>query len=600
MNAVRAADLVQSFGVNTHLGYAGDTPYGNAQQVKSELSYLGISRVRDGIYGSYFLPSIDLLMTAGIKFDFYLGTSGSLSVSNQLKQIDLRASGVASIEGPNEVNFWPVKWAGKTGAAAAVALQKYIYTTVHTDPVLNGAGKTTPVYSFTLGSVGPAGYASYGNLSASADYSSAHVYFGHGKAPSDVLSSALSTASTDTPGLPSIITEAGYPTLLKDPSGQGVSTKVQASYTLDLLLDAYVSGVSQTFLYELIDEKADPSGTKSQRHYGLFNNDGTPKPVAAALHNMTTLLADTGGAATTFSAGSANPTVSGLPPSGHTMLLQKSDGTYILAVWAEPDIWSASKRSDISVAATPVTVEFGAAESSVTVYDPLSGLSPIQTLGTTSSVKVSVTDHPILIFFSDPPPPPVALTVGDKQCIQEGPGNYIATGPGNGATVTLGDGNQTVNIGGWANIITVGTGTSVIAAGSGYETVRAVGGNVTISAHGNGNLFDAGPGTNMLTFDTGSVHNTAVLNGASEGVTTIKGFNLKGYDKLDLTRTLAGTKVAADFSDVTKYISARTSGADTILYVGPTGGSGGAPTAFARLVDVTTSVPKLLSNHVLQ
>ena len=70
-------------------------------------------------------------------------------------------------------------------------------------------------------------------------------------------------------------------------------------------------------------------------------------------------------------------------------------------------------------------------------------------------------------------------------------------------------------------------------------------------------------------------------------------------DVLDLTRTLAGTAVAADLSNIGRFIQSTTSGGNTTLYVDPTG-NGGSPYAFATLQGVTTTIGTLLAQHDIQ
>ena len=102
------------------------------------------------------------------------------------------------------------------------------------------------------------------------------------------------------------------------------------------MLDAVAQGVPATYLYELLDEWPDPNNTDREQHFGLFNNDGTPKQAAAALHNLTTILADPGNRAATGS-GIAY-TMSNMPASGHTMQLVKANSTSESIVWAEPNL----------------------------------------------------------------------------------------------------------------------------------------------------------------------------------------------------------------------------------------------------------------------
>ena len=147
-------------------------------------------------------------------------------------------------------------------------------------------------------------------------------------------------------------------------------------------------GDVKTYFYGLFD---DGSGK-----FGLMNADGTPKPAGTAIHNLTTLLADTGATAATFTAGSLAYTLSGTTASDNTLLMQKSDGSYWLSLWNEND------------AAHNVTITLPAA-ARFQVFDPLTGTAVVSTTsGSTATVRLP--DHPILVEIQPtttaPPPPP--------------------------------------------------------------------------------------------------------------------------------------------------------------------------------------------------
>jgi beta-glucanase (GH16 family) len=173
-----------------------------------------------------------------------------------------------------------------------------------------------------------------------------------------------------------------------------------------------------------------------------------------------------------------------------------------------------------------------------------------------------------------------------------GAGNQTVTLTGTNDTVTTGNGNQTITLAGTGNTVTVGTGSSTINAGTSGAVVHAAGGGTTtITAGGSGNLFDGGAGISFLVAD-GSTGNEFLLNGAGSSLmTTIKGFATTG-DTLDLQRTLAGTNILPDLSNLSSYITAAATGANTTLYVDPTGGHGTAQ-AFAVLSGVHTTVAQL-------
>jgi hypothetical protein len=77
--------------------------------------------------------------------------------------------------------------------------------------------------------------------------------------------------------------------------------------------------------------------------------------------------------------------------------MQKSTGVYELAVWNEPIIWDNSTMTQITPAAVSVTVSFGQRFSTVNVYDPMTGTSPVSTLSRASTATISLVDHPLVL-----------------------------------------------------------------------------------------------------------------------------------------------------------------------------------------------------------
>ena len=405
--AMRTGDFIQTIGVNTHLDY-WSTSYGNSsgtagdpQKALTAIQYLGIDQVRDMIpawnpnnLSVSGFADFALLAQNGIHFDVI--TYGDTPMLYQQPELDALAGiapgAVTAIEGANEVNGWPFSFNGLTGAAAVLAEQAALYNALNNDPHL----ANIPIYNFTTAGETSAITAAYGNVSSTTDYGNFHSYQGFG-APTDHLAADLATAQAETPGAPMVLTEAGYYTQPTAGVWGSVSEDVQAKYTLDLLFDAAKLGIKQTYLYELLDNWSDAGNYSLENHLGLFNADGTPKLAATAIHNMTSILADTGTAHTTFTPASLGVTVSGLPSDGNTMLLQKSDGTYELVIWAEPEIWSHQTLTETPGTAMPVTVNLGNTYAHVETFDPLTGATATSSLTNVSHLTISVTDHPIII-----------------------------------------------------------------------------------------------------------------------------------------------------------------------------------------------------------
>ena len=171
-------------------------------------------------------------------------------------------------------------------------------------------------------------------------------------------------------------------------------------------LDDFSNGVTATYLYQLQDGGTDPGGSNPELHYGLFHADGTPKLAATAIHNLTSLLADTGTQAQAFAPATLQYSVSGLPASGNQNLLEKSDGTFDLVLWAEPQIWNTTTNQENTITPASVTVSLSQTYKSINVYDPLFGTAPIATYTNTNALKVSLADHPLIISIA----PSIVLT----------------------------------------------------------------------------------------------------------------------------------------------------------------------------------------------
>jgi hypothetical protein len=405
VQAIAAGSFIESLGVNTHTTYL-NTAYANTSLVENSLAYLGIDHIRDGIPGleSPGFAGEKALAAAGYKIDFVMETptAGAFATLDYLAKND--PGSVFSVEGPNEVGFTPVWFDGGNGVANQIADQQAIYNAVHADPALAGVS----VLNLTVGLQSSISYSQLGNMSGMADQGNAHEYAPFGFSPAFDWRGILALEGSPTPGLPMAVTEAGYYTLPGSPSG--VDEMVQAKYTLDLLMDAAKSGVTQMYLYELLDQMPDPTGTNRQLHYGLFHNDGTPKLAAIAIHNLTTILKDPAGTPPD-STGSLTYGVTGLPSNGSQVLFEKQNGVFAIALWAEPTIWDHTLAQEIAAPVETVTVSFARPQNLILVFDPLLGTTPIATYTNFSDVQLQITDHPLIVETGPASIDPTTLVV---------------------------------------------------------------------------------------------------------------------------------------------------------------------------------------------
>ena len=398
----RAADFVGMIGVDTHIPYT-DGGYSDIAKVGSDLAYLGVSQLRDGITdgqnGSAPFSSYLALAKQGEKFTFVVGsdTTTTASVQAELSLIaKLNAAvpgSVTAVEGPNEINNESLSFDGQTGEAGALAVQKLIYSTVKSDPALTGVAVD---YFTGYDTVGYAAGPDPSTTRGLADYDTQHPYPHSGQAPAYWVSP--DTALGNEPGAKGkfVYTETGYSTNASSPDG--VSEAVQAKYELDLLFDAAKDGASHVDLYELMDAYK-PGSAQGDAGFGLFDSEGAAKPAATAIHDLTTILSDTGAGAATFTPTSLAYVITGLPSTGNGMALAKSNGDTDVVVWAEPAIYDESSKSDVQAPAETATVSLDG-QHDVEVYDPLSGTTPVATYHDVSSVQVRVTDHPLVVQVS--------------------------------------------------------------------------------------------------------------------------------------------------------------------------------------------------------
>jgi hypothetical protein len=389
--------FVQSLGINTHLGYP-DTPYyGGAQSVITALQYLGISKVRDQSPTSTSNPIINAtnnaLAAAGIKFDALLPGNGYVNLSGDLIGLDAfqhnNPGALVAIEGPNEVNAWPITYRDIANSYSAGAqLTQDLWAAIQADPLLKGVS----VYALTLSAGIPnvaAAEVELGNLAPYVTYGNAHIYAASSNNVwQNDMPAWLPVVEQATPGKPMVITETGYATIPKQ-----VDEVAAAKYSLNAFCENASNGIAGTYLYELIDTASSPADINVEDHYGEFHQNWSPKIGATAIHNMTTILQGAGNGTATST---LNYSVTGLPPTGHAFLLGSST-TYDLVVWIDATIYNPATATDIAAPAYSAKINLGATSAGVQVFDPMISASPIATYTKVGQLQISVTDHPLIL-----------------------------------------------------------------------------------------------------------------------------------------------------------------------------------------------------------
>jgi hypothetical protein len=361
-----ATAFADSVGVNVHLSYF-DTAYNDFTTLKQKLLDSGIRRIRDSACVGCVEQQNRLLAlgAAGIKADFIMRQPGSPDSMASL--VDLVASRyrsmVAGVEGANEFDLsGQADWTGKLRS-----WQQDLYTRVKADPRLAGV----PVLGPSL--VWSQDYAAEGDLSQYMDCGNIHPYSG-GAVPTASLAGNLASLNVTSKGKPVCATEAGYTNAVATTGGHlPASEKAAAAYVPRLFLDLFRAGVRSTYLYELVDERPDPSNRDAEQHFGLLRSDYGEKPAFTTLRRLLQLVRPDQQA----TPAALRYTTSG-PSDLRQLLLQQDAHHQVLVLWRDLSVYDPSARRDLSPPSQNVTVTFGQPVSRA-VVDVLDG-QPAQPL----------------------------------------------------------------------------------------------------------------------------------------------------------------------------------------------------------------------------
>jgi hypothetical protein len=391
-----AFDFVNSIGLNTHLNYF-DRTYGNIGFVEKELRSIGIRHVRDGVH----LQNADYnravysrwieLGNIGVRFDAVLDPRNKLGplTTALLEQVDgLSGHTIESFEGPNELDISSMPdW-----VSIDRSYQSQIAAAVKG---MTDAGR--------IKVVGPSlAFASHGSeLGALVDYlddGNLHPY-PSAKAPSRIFPEQIDLGREVSGEKPILFTESGYHNALHDHHDQpAVSENAAAKYITRLFLEDFAKGIPRTYLYEFLDEAADPGLADNQLHWGLIRADGTEKPAFTAVKRLIEELND--GAAPAqpgqLAWSISNPGSNAGAEIDH-LLLQKSNGEFDLVLWQEATSYDRERQSDIANPPVSALLTLGTKAQTVTLYEPVAQNQPMAAYANTTSVPLKIPDHPLVI-----------------------------------------------------------------------------------------------------------------------------------------------------------------------------------------------------------
>ncbi len=478
VTAARASSFLSSIGINTHLGSwdqswgVGNGQWAGAEaKVLAELRYVGIGNIRDSIPQGGTIAEMSDLGNDGYKFDLVQRVSGgqvglAADITTMTTMMASAPGSIISYEGANEYN------SNNYGLNGQYSYGNLSWGALD-DQVSEAALRNSALGNLTYVAASTASLASAPSVAPYVNASNWHVYSGDGQQLDVNLAAGIAAAAATASGKPVIITETGISSASTSVTNWGASGDEYTQGLIDTngVLDGFKDGASQTYLYDLMN---DTQAANLENNFGLFNADGSAKAAATDIHNLTTILADTGTNAGSFNTTSLNLSLSGLPGTASDMLLQKSSGTYDLVLWnGGATIWNTSTNSEVTPATANVTVQLGGVYQTVKLFDPLVSSSPLQTLSNVSSLSAGLSKDPLIVEISS----------------AGGSGIPAPTPVGSGAhTLTLqmsedawqGDANFTVSVDGQQ---IGGTQTVVASHGAGQSQEFDVSGNWSTSAH---------------------------------------------------------------------------------------------------------------------
>lgn len=358
----KAGDFVNSIGVNTHFGYY-DTTYGKYEQIlKPRLLELGVKHIRDGTYNQDVVRKYREVGQAGVRL--LLITSSDRAVS-QAKTIGDMLWGVEAVNEPDMRRYeggW-VKFACRE--------QQNLYQAIKQDSELSHI----PVVGLSLANIRRSP-SELGDISRWMDYGGMHPYAA-GEYPSKhwgwgmSMESALGEARKVSGDKPLLVTECGYHNRIAEKGHPGVSEQAAAIYHLHLFFIYFNQGVERSYKYELLDLKDDKGMSDKECHFGLVRSDGSVKPSFTAIKNLIWLLDDE---KKDFRCRDLEYAVES-DAVIRTTLLQKSDGSWWLALMREVDVFDLKSGQDVAVEPIKVSVKF-ARKMDVCCYKPNHSVEP--------------------------------------------------------------------------------------------------------------------------------------------------------------------------------------------------------------------------------
>lgn len=369
----RVANVIGRVGMNTHIP-ENNYGYQTYSQVESNLEYLGLPIMRDSAEATIDVTNISTVANAaGVKVDDYIGENSPAGMAVDLSLMPNFAPGLLmAIEGGDEEDDGYPVGLGNSLSITAAFQQRSVW------PMGRQLG--LPVIGMSFGSgytsdnayIGD--YGMVGDLSVWTNHSTAHAYPQLGQTPAFSMGDVNGLAHMSGLSVPVAMTELGWEDTV-------FTQAAIAQNAVAAVLDAQLFGNSYLMFYALYD---DGSG-----NWGFFSAAGATRPAAVAIHNLTTILADTGATAKSFTQSALGYTLVGQQTGDSVVVMENSTGGYYVAIWNENE----------AVTHT-VKVLFSGTVPTVSIYDPTVQATPTSTASSATSATLTVQTYPTFVGTS--------------------------------------------------------------------------------------------------------------------------------------------------------------------------------------------------------
>ncbi|MFT4254406.1 MAG: hypothetical protein QM608_18220 [Caulobacter sp.] len=353
LKTYRAADLVDSVGVCTHLSYSSSVYAKKFDAILPLIVDSKIKHLREEVYvknniaySAPFYQRCRSLAEAGVKFCCiaarlvqYPTEADYYGLETAYKNMN---GSIEHFEGVNEPNYasfstWP---------AVSAQMQMLLYTAVGNARELTGVTVVAPSYTGSSGR-------NVGDISAYADIGNVHSYPG-GAHPETTGTGALNTyvssARLVTLQKPVMATETGYHSAMTTTKAHAPTPiPIIARYLPRMLVFQFMSGLKRTYLYQFADSTA-LGDSDQESNFGLVDANAVPKASYWAVRNLMTIFSEEKPV--------SEVTPLDLTVSGGTNVqaaaFQRGDGDYLVTVWRGVSGYNPSSRTVLTVASETV------------------------------------------------------------------------------------------------------------------------------------------------------------------------------------------------------------------------------------------------------